>query len=1004
MAEIEGVSLSDDELDSIKSRVESLSPVGTVRDRTQLGASLYQAARTNPDEQAKINQLADSQQLPPDTVGRNMPEVEARDKYGYLDPDEIWNKSPITANFVKDPARAAESIDDLARLRAIEKNLKPAPDWNAMRKMGQRINTVVGNGFEWMGTQVEQDWQDSHIMEDLGINGVTINGVEFDWSQLPDDVPNPLKIVGRYMSEGESQKFGYVPTYTVDRLFDNPTLENTVGFMMENGPSSVVDMAFISSVPYLYYMSRNQEFAEDRAVNNNRSKDDVTPEDLLHMAIPTLAVAALEKIGALAVFNMTKVLGVKGVLKATGLGALGETLTEAVQEPVEYLSTSVGTLKPPTVEGVVKSSVGGALGGLGTGGTIRGVTATGQAIVSAQENKLRTEAETLIGQVQLAEFLALSQQSSTRERAQDRFKEFLSVTGKDRSISVPAAEINKLIEQGVELPQYIVDQANDVDSDVEIPVDRFISEIAFDETLMGTLRPHIKFTSDTMTGAEFEAVRNSTLQKLMTGHAAATETTLQIENIYESVKDQLVATGRYSEETAKYQAMIFKSLVETRSQLYGLSPDEIFERLNFKIKGPDFDPNAKAETQEEAPQSNPRQPMVANDTTLPASFSFGGGNGIKLQSRPKSLEEDPKTLSGVDLKATIKRIEAGIQSILKGKLTLEEGLQNINNMYSAYSPDQQGIIRFVEARVSGETTTPFADWISRDSVQAPDPAPTPPTLLQKAQQSGYPGTDMNDAIEWVRAVNDNLDMTPDGRNDRANEMGFVTDAFHGTLFSGQDLVDDSRNGILEFDKKTGDIGYHFGATTEQANNRIKAKLAEDQDRIVEKDENPDDNGLGNILPIRLKLKNPIRLTDAGEWRNSVGVAQTLIDSGQFSEQVMAQMIEIEAEARALESSFDTEDGFMDSQENDELNDELLGFMLDAGYDGVVYGNQVEGSGESYIVFDPSQVRSTNAAFHPMYEESANILSQDGESEITIERRQLDKRIGVIENLVRCMGS
>ncbi|QDP48857.1 MAG: hypothetical protein Unbinned7794contig1000_1 [Prokaryotic dsDNA virus sp.] len=873
MAEIEGVSLSDDELDSIKSRVESLSPVGTVRDRTQLGASLYQAARTNPDEQAKINQLADSQQLPPDTVGRNMPEVEARDKYGYLDPDEIWNKSPIVANFVKDPARAAESIDDLARLRAIEKNLKPAPDWNAMRKMGQRINTVVGNSFEWMGTQAEQEWQDSHIMENWGLTGLKINGVDFDWSDLPEDTPNPLKIVGRYMSEGTSQSFGYVPTYTVDRLFDNPTLENTVGFMMENGPSSVVDMAFISSVPYLYYMSRNQEFAEDRAVNNNRSKDDVTPEDLLHMAIPTLAVAALEKIGVLAVFNMTKVLGVKGVLKATGLGALGETLTEAVQEPVEYLSTSVGTLKPPTVEGVVKSSVGGALGGLGTGGTIRGVTATGQAIVSAQENKLRTEAETLIGQVQLAEFLALSQQSSTRERAQDRFKEFLSVTGKDRSISVPAAEINKLIEQGVELPQYIVDQANDVDSDVEIPVDRFISEIAFDETLMGTLRPHIKFTSDTMTGAEFEAVRNSTLQKLMTGHAAATETTLQIENIYESVKDQLVATGRYSEETAKYQAMIFKSLVETRSQLYGLSPDEIFERLNFKIKGPDFDPNA--------------------DTA---------------------------------------------------------------------------------------------------------------TLLQKAQQSGYPGTDMNDAIEWVRAVNDNLDMTPDGRNDRANEMGFVTDAFHGTLFSGQDLVDDSRNGILEFDKKTGDIGYHFGATTEQANNRIKAKLAEDQDRIVEKDENPDDNGLGNILPIRLKLKNPIRLTDAGEWRNSVGVAQTLIDSGQFSEQVMAQMIEIEAEARALESSFDTEDGFMDSQENDELNDELLGFMLDAGYDGVVYGNQVEGSGESYIVFDPSQVRSTNAAFHPMYEESANILSQDGESEITIERRQLDKRIGVIENLVRCMGS
>ena len=145
-----------------------------------LGVSLHSAARKNPDQQANVVKLADSQQLPTDTVERNLQEVDARHHYGHLKPDQIRKDSPVTASYLSDTKNANVSIDDVENLQALENNLKPEHGFwsNAGRGGVGRLNELVGNLIEVGGTLAE-----SYRRTDLPDPGITIDddGISWHW-------------------------------------------------------------------------------------------------------------------------------------------------------------------------------------------------------------------------------------------------------------------------------------------------------------------------------------------------------------------------------------------------------------------------------------------------------------------------------------------------------------------------------------------------------------------------------------------------------------------------------------------------------------------------------------------------------------------------------------------------------------------------------------------------------------------------------------------------------
>ncbi len=556
----------------------------------QLGLSLRNAARRDPDEQARIISMAEDQGLPPTTVERNLPEVNARHNYGHLDPNQIAKESPTTAAYLSDPNNAAVSIDDVENLQGLERNLQPEHGFwsNSGRLVVSRTNELVGNLVEFGGTLA-----DSYRSTDMFDPGIAIgeDGISWHWD-LPEDMPSALSVVGKYLSEGEAHRVGYKPRFTWEKLKGEVTPTNLAGFIVEQGAAgSLPDMvAAIATLP-AYIASRTEEIAERVAQNDQRTDADMG--DISRSLVVATVISLLERIGAKGVFDLGAARSVKDVGQAAGEAFVKEGVTEFVQEGLEYYGETVGTRTDVNHLDALDRAFAGLVAGAPMGGAIRGTTATVQAIGSRVEKNAVRAARSMNEQMLLEEFLTLSQDSTTRERAQDRFKDFLKAAGRDRAIYIPATEINALTEQGVELPAYIVEQAQDVDADVEIPIDRFATEIAVDPDLIAQLRPHIKLSNDAMTGSELETDQSESLESLMAKAAQAKDIRTEIDEIYEEIKDQLVATGRQGEETAKWSAMLYKAFilekVEETARLpnvRSMSPREVFELMNFKIVGP----------------------------------------------------------------------------------------------------------------------------------------------------------------------------------------------------------------------------------------------------------------------------------------------------------------------------------------------------------------------------------------------------------------------------------
>jgi hypothetical protein len=100
------------------------------------------------------------------------------------------------------------------------------------------------------------------------------------------------------------------------------------------------------------------------------------------------------------------------------------------------------------------------------------------------------------------------------------------------------------------------------------------------------------------------------------------------------------------------------------------------------------------------------------------------------------------------------------------------------------------------------------------------------------------------------------------------------------------------------------------------------------------------------MPVYLNLKNPLRLRDIGAWHQASWVKQALSEAG-----IQAKGETVPALAKEIQN---------------------------LGYDGVVYSNKFEGvESDSYIAFDPRQVKSAIGNDGSFDRNDPNVLSQRG---------------------------
>lgn len=115
-----------------------------------LKSSMYVGARSNPDEEADLQSIADRVGLPVEAVRRNKPEVELHDKLKSFDYEKVIKESPALSAWYADRKNAAVAHDDFDTLSETGKILKAVPTglkqgWEKQRMMFLNYQEAIGN-------------------------------------------------------------------------------------------------------------------------------------------------------------------------------------------------------------------------------------------------------------------------------------------------------------------------------------------------------------------------------------------------------------------------------------------------------------------------------------------------------------------------------------------------------------------------------------------------------------------------------------------------------------------------------------------------------------------------------------------------------------------------------------------------------------------------------------------------------------------------------------------
>ena len=245
--------------------------------------------------------------------------------------------------------------------------------------------------------------------------------------------------------------------------------------------------------------------------------------------------------------------------------------------------------------------------------------------------------------------------------------------------------------------------------------------------------------------------------------------------------------------------------------------------------------------------------------------------------------------------------------------------------------------------------TEFKDLKANQVLQQYKQTPVQTSLFNEPEQSKkFSKTELPN----VNSNNQPIAQTPEATKNFWNWFGDskVADAegkplvvYHGT-----------KSDFSTFEK--GDLGFHFGTAT-QAEKILNRK------NFVE--------GTDNIMPVYLSAKNLVRLPDIG-FDSPRATVQEFVNAGAISK----------ADAKEINNEMSI--SFIDTGEKDAMQQTLREELLKRGIDGVIYENSGEADRDStgrlrdsYIVFDPSQIKSAignQGTFNP---EEKSIVKSKG---------------------------
>jgi len=561
--------LTDEDREYLNS---ALSPTNTFR------PSMDQALRRNPDQYAETLRLSESQRLPTDIVERNMDEVKRRERLNSID----LSLHPKTAAYLSDPNNASVSSDDVPNLQAIE---------DALTSYQRPWYEVRGSGVENTWERAKEGFKQMGRGFRIGVLDAGTEDPDFDETNLWQD-PNFRKkalteAIGDYAKGEEKIKELAPKNQTMGEQMLDSAVQSWIrqalpwaATLATRNPAFALGGMAAQIAPESYGKGREAGLTPTESLVYSSGQTGVNViTEVLPVTSLVRAIGGNKVMKNLSTFALSEVLGEQ---LATGLETVGDYgfgLDEDVWNDPDLLPAQKWSAQLDRQIVTLGATVIGASGQAGLAGGIGVAVGAADRKINGDLHKV---GRTLNEQSTLDAAIELAQSNLTQKRSPERYVEFLKAVGGDTQVTIPGEATADL--EG--LPSYL-----EPGVDAEIGMELFMRDIAIEPDWMKAIRPHIKLTDQAYSQLELERDDRADLKKIMAQAQKTQDALTEAEAIFDQVKDQIVATERQSDETARLSAQLYPAFAtvmseKLRSRGHDVSPAQVFADMGFKVIGP----------------------------------------------------------------------------------------------------------------------------------------------------------------------------------------------------------------------------------------------------------------------------------------------------------------------------------------------------------------------------------------------------------------------------------
>jgi hypothetical protein len=849
----------------------------TVQD-SQLNASISEAVKINPDQQAKVSQLSQQSGIPEFAVDDDPGAVEDQLKLDSIDLSGMSKRNPNTAKYLTDFNNAAIAHDDIDVLQEIEDIFDFGKTFENIGDSISASFTSQGAGFAAAGV----DMTPSRIRDLVPSSGMPI-GMEGEAAFISQELASNLGIdtdeqLQQAKADATEQMLVTLREQQAKRKALTPEDLNLLEQGVRSGVESLANMApgfglmLLSggrAAPLLATIgvqTLGDSYTQGRA-------DGLTPQQAGWFASINAAIEVgteLLPTGTLETIITGKSTGLKkSALKflvqemgTEQLATLGQTLNEnafGIDEQMEQAETVEEMvtlqLRRQAVTAIATVVAGGA--------QITAATGVRKAVEAIASDGTQKETQGEVEQRKLDQLNTAAEQSKLKERSKESFKQFVEQADGDNNthVFIDGAQTSLYLQTktrdeiaadpALTLLQEGVNEAAALGGEISVPVAEFTAEIA------GTV--HFEQLRDSMTMSEatvapfrqeqVQAETQAYIRTLLDDENENVSQFVEAQEIYTTVRDQLVDSGQVNAANASIMAQIVPAWATAQSRSTGKTVQQVY-------------------------------------------------------------------------------VDSGL--IIEGPLTGEQ------------------------ARLQGEQV------LSQEQIDLDFGA---------AEEAGFQGGTHGEAQQWVAAKQKGLDLSENSRKARAVDQGFDVEEvlYHGTAADFTEFDVDAATG------KSFDTGV-FLSNNQQVANSYAGK------------------NNGRVIPTYIKAENPlVVLVDPGTNWNDINDENSTVNLP-------------DGESTSLSELFDFP--FDESVSTDDVmrNARAAGFdvvtvegLRDIG--GAARGVDLTGVDSSTItaVFDPSKIRSVNAAFDPDAAESADLLAQAPVTPAVQDQEKADDLLSEIED-------